>query len=267
MVKNLFKYEIKSYLRVWLPAQAILIGIALLGRMIQFFETDTTVYEIISGSSVLTYVVAIIVCIGLTTALSIIRYYKNLFSGEGYLTFTLPVTPSQHIIVKTATAVLFQVLTAIIVLLSGFIITSGELFIEITKAAIYLFNMAYKTIGSHLPFYIIEFLILVLVSCCCQFMHYYTCISIGQLFRKNRILAAVGVYFGFYIITQIISTVISVSMVFLSERMEKILAYIEEHLTGFVHGFLLGGILLCLIGAVVYFIVIKFIISRRLNLE
>ena len=267
MVKKLFKYEIKSYLRVWIPVQAVLLGIALIGRFIQFFESDTTVYDIISGSSVFMFVITSLASIGITLALGVIRFYKNLFTGEGYLTFTLPVTPTHHIITKTVTAGLFQVASVIMVIISVCIITSGEMLKEIIKAFVYLLNLVRPYVGANLVLYIIEFIILMVISGFAMYMHYYTCISLGQLFRKNRILAAVGVYFGFYFISQILSTVLGVAVSFLGSFMEKIALFIENHIIGFIHGIFCGGTIISLIGIVIYFFVIKYVISRKLNLE
>lgn len=269
MVKKLFKHEIISYLRIWLPTQAILLGIALLGRIIQLFESNTTAYDIVSGSSIFTYVIAIIAAVGLTVALGIIRFYKNLFTGEGYLTFTLPVTPSQHIIVKAVTAALFLISTIIVVLLSVCIMTAGDVLSEIIKAASYLLDLLKPAIGIHLPLYVIELIILLIIAFHAEFLYYYTCISIGQLFRKNRILAAVGVYFGFYIISQIIGTIFIVitSVWAVNLPMDKIAAFVEAHIIGLIHGAFGVMILFTLIFALIYFVVIKTIIKRRLNLE
>lgn len=267
MVKKLFKYEIKSYLRVWLPVQIVLLGIALIGRFIQFFENDTTIYDIISGSSIFMFVVTSMASFGITVALGVIRFYKNLFTGEGYLTFTLPVTPAQHIITKVVTAVLFQITSVIMVILSVCIITSGEMLKEIIKAASYLLNLAVPYLGANLGLYIVEFIALLIISTFSMYMHYYTCISLGQLFRKNRVLAAVGVYFGFYFVSQILGTVFGVAITFLGTFMEKIGLFIQEHIIGFFHGVFCGGMIMSIIGIVIYFIVIKFVISRKLNLE
>ena len=51
-------------------------------------------------------------------------------------------------------------------------------------------------------FYIIEVLLLILVAIICGYLLIYACISIGQLARKNKILAAVGVYFGYSVVLQ-----------------------------------------------------------------
>ena len=51
------------------------------------------------------------------------RYYKNLFTDEGYLTFTLPVKTNQIIISKAIGAALWSVVSVICVAVAAFIIS------------------------------------------------------------------------------------------------------------------------------------------------
>ncbi len=95
MVRKLIKYDFSSYLKLLLPVQLILLGIAALNRIIQLFEDgSSTVYNIVFGSSVFLYVVSIIIAIVLTFVVSIVRFYQGMYSNEGYLSHTLPVTIS-----------------------------------------------------------------------------------------------------------------------------------------------------------------------------
>ena len=270
MVKRLFKHEILYYLRTLLPVQAVLLGIALLGRFVQFFETDSTSYKIVFWSSVVMFIISVIACILMSVAIGVVRFYKNLFTAEGYLTFTLPVTPTQHILVKVCTAVLFQIISLAAVLLSVCIITSGDVLSEIIKAAAYLLKFAMENVaGGHIVLYIIEMVILFIAAFFSQYLLYYFCISVGQLFRKNRILAAVGVYFGYYMITQAIGTILTVSGTVLYNilPLEPIAQLMSLHPYESIHVFIGLMILLSLVICAVFFLIIRFIISRKLNLE
>ena len=97
MVKKLMKFELASYMRSLLPFQLILLGIALLHRFVQLFENDGDAYWTFFSSSTAIIIIACIVTLVATVALCIARFYKNMFTGEGYLSFTLPVTVHQHI--------------------------------------------------------------------------------------------------------------------------------------------------------------------------
>ena len=139
MVKKLIKYDFRSYLRLILPIQLILIGIAALSRLVQLFEgTDSTVYDIVFTSSVVLYVIAAIVTLVLTAIVAIVRFYQGMYANEGYLNHTLPVTPAQHILSKLLVSMLFELGSLLAVFISFCVITLGELNIEISEVTLFL---------------------------------------------------------------------------------------------------------------------------------
>lgn len=265
MVKKLFKHEIKSYTRILFPVWGILLAVAVMGRLIQFFEQDTIVYEIVQGSSVLFYVLAAIVALFFPAILGVIRFYKNLFTGEGYLSFTLPVTPFQHIYVKVITAVMLEVLALVAVVLSSAVIMAGDVLAEVSKAAGYLISVVYKELGYHTILYALEVVVAVLTGMFYGYLFYYSCIAVGQLFKKNRVLAAAGAYFAWYLLTQLVGTVLTIVAAFLD--WEPLFVAVSEHPIATGHIVLCGSILLSAVFAVVFFVITHTIIRRRLNLE
>jgi len=269
MVKKLFKHELLAYTRVLIPVYSIVLGFSVICRLIQVFETDSILFDILNGSAVFAYVVAVVVCLVAASIFSIVRFYKNLFTGEGYLSFTLPVTTNQHLWVKLLTAVLWDVVSLVTALVSACIITAGDLFTEIMKAAAYLWGQIPEHIGMHLVFYVLEFLCILLFATVYEHLLIYTCISAGQLFRKNRILAAVGVYYGLYIVLQVISTVATLFITVLGEAgvFDALGAFIEQHPLPTVHVVLCAAAVLFAGGAAICYAVTHHLISRRLNLE
>ena len=265
MVKKLFKHEFRSYWRILIPVWCVLLGIAVFGRLLFLLESDTVIYDIVSGSSIFFYVLSVIVALVFPLVLAVIRFYKNLFTGEGYLTLTLPVTTGQHIRVKVVTAVTVQLATLLVVLLSAAVFTVGEVLVEVCKAIGYIFSHLAPLTKGHLVFYALEFILLLVVAWFAEFLLYDTCIAIGQLFKKNRVLAAVGVYFGLYMITQVVGTIGVTISAFLD--WEAIGELIAKHWIWFVHLVLCGGLVLCAILAVVYYIITHHIVCKRLNLE
>jgi len=269
MVKKLFKYEIISYLRTLLPFNLILLAVACFTRFIQIFESDFFVYEIIYNSSFFTYCVTVIACFSMVYVKAITHFYKNLYTAEGYLSFTLPVTPAQHIFVKLFTALLFAAVTFVTTVASFAILTAGELGIELVKAGAFLMKKFVEFAGVNSGFYIAEAVVFILVSLCSSFLLYYTCISLGQLAKKNRILAAFGVYFGFYLIEQVFGTLLMIAMIMAENvlDMEKIMMYITENIKIFIHIGLIGGIVIAAALSVLYFFINRFVMSKKLNLE
>ena len=273
MVKKLFKHEFLAHIRVMGVVYIILLTMAVAGRVIQFFEADTIPYKIISVFSGVTYGISVFAAFAFTFVMGIVRFYKNLFTGEGYLSFTLPVTPAQHILVKAVTTVAMEAVTVLVVLLSGCIIFAGEVLVEIWKAAAYIFEKVYEFIGFQSVLISAEFVILFLLACFSGILLYYVFISIGQLFKKNRILAAVGAYFVYYIITQILTTILIViiSIVAATGVFEQFFTWLGNYII--VHPFVVIhsclGIMALLIAVFVFveFVVVRKIITNKLNLE
>ena len=270
MVKKLFKHETVAWLRGMLPMYAILLGVALLGRIVQIFEdSSSTPYNIFFTSSTVVYCITIIVCMVMTAIFCITRFYKNLFTSEGYLSFTLPVTTANHLLTKLITALLFSLVSLAVIFISFFIFMFGDAFTEITKTVSYLSGRAFNEIGLHYIFYVIEIILLVIVVCAAQYLLFYACISVGQIARKNRILAAFGVYFGYYFATQMLGTIFIIVVTVNNSFFEKIYNYIVLNLSGyaFLHIILCSALIFELLLGCLYYAVSHHMIKKKLNLE
>ncbi len=277
MVRKLFKHEILAYLRIWIPMQIILQSAALLLRLLQVISSDNRVYDIVEGTSVFVYVMSLIVSFGLVYVFSIVRFYKNLFSNEGYLSFTLPVTTSQHIFVKLIISVMFTIMTIIGMFVSFIILAAGELLFEIVRAVDYVGRDFFATLAEenaniivHLVFYVIEFGLMMLIATMVGMLLMYCFISIGQTFRKNRIIGAIAVYFIYTIIVQIIGSIFSVVFTIVlanNSFVDWINKVMNDHPFETIHAFFAIMILVELIMGAIYFAVSHFVISKKLNLE
>lgn len=269
MVRKLYKHEFLAWLRVMSVIWIITLAMAGVHRLLQLFETDTIYYGIVSGSALFVYFVAVMACVASPEIFGIVRFYRNFFTGEGYLTFTLPVTQRAHLWVKLSTAVIFSAASVLVCLLSVMVITAGEVFSEILKAAAFLFQEFSGEELLHVIGWLLELTVLLLVANFSTHLLYGTCICIGQLFRKNRILAAVGVYFGFYLIGQAVNTVLSVAIVILGETgiLDSLVIFLENQAEAAIHLFFGVSILLSALLALVYWLISHSILRKRLNLE
>ncbi len=265
MVKKLLKHELVYYSRSLLPIYALVLAIAGLSRIIQFFETDNTLYNILFSTSVGTFVIGILCCLILTAVFTIVRYYRNLFSAEGYLTFTLPVTPVQLLWTKLLTATVMQVISFIIVLAATCIITAGDVLTEIVRAVVFLLKSAPAELKSHYWLFAIELVVLVLAALVYQSLLLYACITVGQMANKNRVLAAVGVYIGYYVITQIVGTVFVIISALLPWGW--LISFVDAHPLATAHIAIWAGVLFNAILSTIYFVITHLIMRHKLNLE
>ncbi len=264
MVKKLFKHEINSYLRFMLPLYIALLGVAALARVVQFFETQSIVYYLVLIPMIVIFCIAIFTGFILTTWSIILRFYRHLFSGEGYLTLTLPVTPTQHIGVKLVTGVIFEALTLLVSLLSVVILLSGDVLVEVGKVIAYLLPYATEELGVNVALYAVEVIVLMVFGMFSSVLLYYACIAIGQTFSKNRALAALCIYFGYSFAMGIVSTVVqAVAAPFLNTILEAVV----NNPTVVVHVSLLGALTLSVVQGIVCFFIVRYVMKKKLNLE
>lgn len=269
MVKKLFKHEMYAYLRTIFPMHLILIGIAILGRFVQLFDNDSTAYNIVFISSVVAFVIGVAVCIILTFVFGIRRFYTNLFSSEGYLSFTLPVTPTQHIVVKNTVAVIAQIFSIVMIIFASCVITLGDVCVELFKAAGYIIKLFYERFNQHTTLYIIEAILAIVIAISTSYMLYYACIALGQRAKKNRVASAVGIFFAYYLIIQVLSTVliIIVNVFYEQLRIDDLMVFLDAHPTFTIHLVLLGFIVISALLNLLYFAITKRSITKKLNLE
>ncbi len=269
MVKKLIKHEFMALSRMLVPMYIILLGISLVTRIIAFFETDTVIYDIIFGMAVTVLSIALVVSLVYTTVSCIIRFYRNLFSKEGYLTFTLPVSVNAHILTKLFAAVVAYIASLAVVFIAFCIATSGELLVELFKAAGYLLGEAGEILGANLGLYIAETALMLFVSLCAGMLLFYACMCIGQLAKRSRVLLALGVYFGYYYLTQIIVTLGIVFMTVFqdSELFKNIAEWIALNPEATGHIALLAPTVFYAIMGGIYYLIAHTIMKKKLNLE
>ncbi len=270
MVRKLFKHEFAALLRILLIVDAIVLGVGVLARVLLCFEQDTTLFGIVYAMTLIALIIVLVGGPAAAFVLSIVRFYKNMYSGEGYLTFTLPVTAEQHLWVKVATAIAVELLAFLVSVASFLIAFSGEVTAEICKAFGELFQEIFlKVDKTHLALYLLEFAVLILVELFYGHFVYYACISLGQTVRKNRVLCAVAFYFAYYILMQMASTalVIILGVASTTGVVEEIGRFLVAYPYASVHIFLVGMIVLSSFLALAFFSISRFVMRKKLNLE
>jgi hypothetical protein len=117
---------------------------------------------------------------------------------------------------------------------------------------------------------IVIFLILIIISPLFSTLFYYFCISVGHLFNKHRILAAIGTYFATDFIIQILSFAIGFS--FSSRMMNVYLVQysdfeIARKALGSMNAYLGFTLLFIIALSAVFYLLASYILSKKLNLE
>ena len=268
MVRKLMKYDFLSYLRSLIPMDIVLLGIAVITRLIQLTEDDSTTYRILLGSSIAALVIACIVAVVMTVVLCVARFYRSLFAAEGYLSLTLPVSHSQHILAKTLSSVIVSAVTVVSILVALAIASAGDVLVEVVRAGTYLVRIAAQEVGiGRIVLWGIEFLVFAVTASAALYLMFYFALTVGQTAKKNRILAAVGVLFGLYLLTQILGTICIVISFANPEIPERIMEWLSNMKENAVTVVLSTMIVIEVILGTVYGLLVRTIMRKKLNVE
>ena len=195
----------------------------------------------------------------------ITRFYQNLYSTQGYFTFTIPATEKQHLFVKLTTAMMFDFIAFLSSLLSVIVATMGELGLEIFKALWYIFGVSFDELKANLIFYIIEFVVFMFTTTLMGILIFYSCISLGQLAKKARILVAFGYYMIYCAALEAVSTILLMLCVFLP--MDEIIHFITENIKPLMHIFFISSTVINVCVSIGLFFLNERIMHKKLNLE
>lgn len=270
MVKKLFKHEFKYYLRTLPLIYVVLIALGISSRILQIFQSDTDIYAMALFSSSAMLYFAIAASTVLTTVAIVLRFYKNLYSSEGYLTLTLPISFTHHILVKLVTAVAMQLLNMVAIGIAGAIALSGPSFAEIRGLFILFFRGLFDIVDwFNMLLYAIELLIMLVFSFAFGALVLYACVSIGQTAKKNRILLSIGCYFIYNTAVQVISTAGMIVLSILGEvgALDFAIDLLVYHPIIFLHLLFIVPTIITAALSFAIFLLIRSIMSKKLNLE
>lgn len=190
-----------------------------------------------------------------------VRFYKSMYGHEGYLTHTLPVTPLQLITAKVLTASLAVLINVITTFISAF-----TLLVSLLSALdIYVFGsefeweirMALEAARTSLPEILITACLMAIVGSITSILTVFASASLGQLFNKYRGLGTVGIYFGFTIVVQIITSIIMTGNMIVQQFGPHF-----NFMSTYVQSVIVNAIL-----GVGFFLLTYFLTKKKLNLE
>lgn len=204
-----------------------------------------------------------------------IRFYKNMFTDEGYLTHTLPVSTHELLLSKimVMSAWIFLSMAAIVVsllifscLAVVFLMPEGHSFANLLKDLNRLVHEFILYLDKGVMSFIGSLLFLVVVSIISGTMMIVGSISIGQMVKKHKILGSVGAYFALSTVIQIVSTVVLIPLMFHWSSRYEAYTSADNVFQIMVPLYILIGILSLGISAGLYFLS-EFLIRKKLNLD
>ena len=218
MLGKLIKHEFKSVNRLMIPLHLGLIAITIIGRF--YIQLALKQYPALTGDNVwlnlanmslmLFYIVALM-AVGLTSMiyLSILRPRKNLFTDEGYLMHTLPVSTHAHIWSKLIVAAIWLTIDTALILLSVFTMFVNQDFIRAVFDELPTVLSSFKdafgiSMGTAIAVYAPLFILSTMASLLVVDM----ALAIGHSFNSHKLLSSVGVYVGATILRNLLGTIL-----------------------------------------------------------
>lgn len=284
MLGKLIKYENKALSKTLFPLGIGVILVSVFAAVMlkvnlsvtNWLSAENTVATMLQSVSVILFVFAVIAIISacfVAVFMLMQRYYKNLFSDEGYLTFTLPVKIRNIVTSKAVCAFVWSLYIMLCVLVGVFVIAVFGTSRSVANSQVldFLKNMFKIMVdtdyyGVNIPAYIAQYLFMMIVSFFQQFMLIYLAITMGnQIAKKHKILSSILMYFVIYAVCQTVNTLLLMAAGFAMGGM-GVLNELTPNETLF-HIILLAATLLSAAYIAIFFFINCKILKNKLNLE
>ena len=274
MLKKLLRYDLKSIFKYWWIAAVSSVGLSLLGAMcVAALTSGKRLPELVTVAAIFALVIIVLSFFAvsiLTTILIFARFYKNFFTDEGYLTFTLPVKRSQllnsklimSIAANIATALLFAVDILLIVFLgAGKNLFTSEVWEEFTRGLTEFF----AELGFYAVIYAVEYIALFVLQMVFSTLFMFCCITFASIITKRaRVITAIGIYYG---VNAVISFVYQIFRIFANDYLSMMTSSLPDDMQKLM---LVLMLLCCILFAAVFCGLIYALqyrmLDRKLNL-
>jgi len=255
MLGKLMKHDMKNMGRLLLPLNAIVLLMTLAGIILRatgLFDLENV--GPLLGILLTTYVIGMAVIAVVSYFYPIIHYYRNLFSRQGYLTFTLPVSTWKILFSKTVIGFGWYLVNIGVALFSVWAIT-GFLRIPSTHMA----NMNHylmQEIGMTFNTLMGWVIGIGLISLLWSLLTAYFSISVGQLYAKYKIIASIVAYIAIYTVMQILVTIVLIPFI-ISEPGVQTVVSVSFY----------GTLISTIVFSILFYIFSGVIIKKKVNLD
>lgn len=270
MLGKLIKHEFKTTSKIILPLYLIIAVLTVFARITMQNMLDngnsfggSMGMEIFSALSIMAYILGLFAICVATFIYIVMRFYKNLFSNEGYLMHTLPVTSWQLLISKTICGFCWQLVQLLLVGFSIFCILAGPEFFD----AVSKFLDAYGGFASFIDYatgmsvggFFCYAVILIIISVLSGILLPYASICIGQLWQKHKLAGSFLAYFVITFVMQIISSIYTGFVITEDAAMSQ-----ADFIPFSIYNFSTG---LGVVGVIVFFFLSGYIMKKKINLD
>lgn len=291
MLAKLLKHDIKSTGKVLFPTHLILIATTLMGvAFLSLKHIRRPETFLLLGCGVVGYTLIIGTLSSIVQIYLIVFFYRNMFSSQGYLTFTLPATPWQLLHSKGITGYLWLLLNTALTCLSILLLASvaigfdniRQLFAgEFIASSITVNGAASPTeaislldfLGISVQTLILYAVTLTLVSPFFNMAMGYASVAIGQLFAQHKVVGTVGTYLVITFILQffvgIISAIAAVRSIMQMPQLEAASPSVsmQPAMSQLYPPILLSMLIFQLIAGIALYVAAGIIMNKKVNLD
>ena len=277
MLSRLIRHEWKETWRIPVISFIVILFLTLVCFIcFRLMEPPADEDSINAGAFVIMMLYCLIIsCISMVVTIYIaIRFYRNLYTDEGYLMHTLPVTPRQLILAKLLVAALWVFVLSMLALWAICCILLFGLpamaLVDMPVVISSLMEYFPQIFGMGPVAFLLFYVVLSLVSAFSSVLIAYAAVSLGQLFTKHKVMASVLCYIGFTMLIQTISTLLmtpSLTRLVLSQDMVNTASGIPAYFGAYMREILLISMAGSAICAVISYILTEYIMRRQLNLD
>lgn len=268
MLSKLLKHEFQATGRFMWVIYAAMLALSV-GANVSFrlMDRDSRILEAIAVVLMIAWVLALIIGVTMTVVLLVKQFHKNLLTDEGYLMFTLPTTAHHLVLSKLIAAVIWLMVTIVVVLLCVFVAVFENAvlrnMVEIIRRIFQGMTAYYAVNGTAI---VLEILVLLFVGIASSCLQFYSAMAIGYGFTNHKALWSVVVYFAMAFAIQFISTVVLTATDFLSPVVD-VVAGMNLNAMKLWHLGMLSSIGVSLVLCVVFYIITVVNLQKRLNLS
>lgn len=255
------KYEIKATARWFLPIYAAILLFAGINRLL---FTDPIIMDgpgfsfrgIMTGLSLLIYIILFISLMAVTLVVCIIRFYKSLLGDEGYLMFTLPVKTWKHILSKLLIAMMWSVASGLFAMFSIFILIPEPELAAMWETLAEICSVIGLTGGFTVIF-------VAIATTAFGVLEIYAAIALGHLFNKHKLLISFAMYIAVNTVCQFI---MMLAMPRFANIMFELYGEVENMAGPMNQAMLLMGVIIAIMAAGCY-VLTNQVLKKKLNLE
>ncbi len=294
MLGKLIKHEWKSVSKVGVILLLVIVAITAIGcvvlqtpGMTELFSEESNMSDLQRVGWVLTgillYIVYVImlmvVCYGIYIFFGM-HFYKTMYSEQGYLTNTLPVTAHQLLISKIFVSGVWN-LIIMIVLFASVLALFGAFLNNVFAATFTVENGGYRNIwevfgmilselkpvfeemGFDVVHLVVIAVLLILTAPFSTMTMIFGSVTIGQLFKKHKGLMGVLTCFGVGLLTMIIQMVVQ----FISTMKYSMDIMGNQAATMNMNVIYDTSIIVSVVTAVILYVLSHYILTHKLNMD